>query len=90
MNKQKSTPKEAPVNLKEKNAAHTFKLTIRDKEHFYKVVNWLNANVGKGTESWTFEGRVLKILKAGKTVSPVVYIMKADFDPASSLYLTLL
>ena len=89
MNKQK-TPKEAPVNLKEKNAAHTFKVTIRDKEHFYKLVNWLNTNVGKGEENWTMEGRVLKSLKGGKTVSPKVYIMRQDFDPASSLYLTLL
>ena len=89
MNKQK-TPKEAPVNLKEKNAAHTFKVTIRDTEHFYKLVNWLNTNVGKGEENWTMEGRVLKSLKGGKTVSPKVYIMRQDFDPASSLYLTLL
>lgn len=86
----KSTSKEAPVNLKEKNAAHTFKVTIRDREHFYKIVNWLNSNVGKGEENWTMEGRILKSLKEGKTVSPKVYIMKADFDPASAMYLTLL
>lgn len=89
MDKQK-TPKETPVNLKEKNAAHTFKVTIRDRDHFYKLVNWLNTNVGRGVENWTMEGRVLKTLKAGKSVNPKVYIMKADFDPASSLYLSLL
>lgn len=89
MNKQ-NTPKETPVNLKEKNAAHTFKVIIRDREHFYKLVNWLNANVGKGTENWTMEGRVLKTLKSGKSVNPKVYIMKPGFDPASSLYLSLL
>jgi hypothetical protein len=88
MNKQ--TPKVAPVNLKEQNAAHTFKVTIRDTEHFYKIVNWLNTNVGKGEQNWTMEGRVLKSLKIGKTVSPKIYIMKAEFDPTNSLYLSLL
>jgi len=89
MNKQKA-PAVTPVNLKEKNAAHTFRLTIRDREHFYKIVNWLNANVGKGKDKWTTEGRVLKALKAGKPVSPKIYIFREDFDPASSLYLSLL
>lgn len=89
MNKQK-TPKEPPVNLKEKNAAHTFRVVIRDRDHFYKLVSWLNDNVGKGKENWTMEGRVLKNLKAGKPVSPAVYIFKPEFDPSSSLYLSLL
>jgi hypothetical protein len=89
MIKQK-TPKEQPVNLKEKNAAHTFRVTIRDRDHFYKLVNWLNTNVGKGQDKWTMEGRVLKTLKGGKTVSPKVYIFREDFDPSSSLYLSLL
>jgi len=88
MNKQ-TTSKE-PVNLKEQNAAHTFRVTIRDRDHFYKLVNWLNANVGKGEDKWTMEGRVLKTLKGGKTVSPKIYVFRADFDPSSSLYLSLL
>jgi hypothetical protein len=89
MNKQKA-PSVPPVNLKEKNAAHTFRVTIRDREHFYKLVNWLNTNVGKGQDKWTMEGRVLKTLKNGKTISPKVYIFREDFDPSSSLYLSLL
>lgn len=85
-----TTAKEAPVNLKEQNAAHTFRVTVRDREHFYRIVNWLNANVGKGQDKWTMEGRILKTLKQGKTVSPKVYIFKQDFDEAASLYLSLL
>lgn len=85
-----SDPKAQPVNLKEQNAAHTFRVNIRDIPHFYKLVNWLNTNVGKGEDKWTMEGRVLKSLKQGKTVSPKVYIFRQDFDPASSLYLSLL
>lgn len=84
------TSKAQPVNLKEQNAAHTFRVTIRDRDHFYKLVKWLNDNVGKGADNWTMEGRVLKTLKQGKTVSPKVYIFKEEFDPASSLYLSLL
>lgn len=79
-----------PVNLKEQNAAHTFRVTIRDREHFYKLVNWLNTNVGKGEDKWTMEGRVLKTIKAGKSVSPKIYVFRQDFDPSASLYLSLL
>jgi hypothetical protein len=84
------TPKAAPVNLKEENAAHTFRVLIRDREHFYKMVEWLNTNVGKGSENWTMEGRVLKTIKQGKTVNPKIYIFKADFDPSSALFLSLI
>ncbi len=89
MNKQTVT-KVTPVNLKEKNAVHTFRVTIRDRDHFYKIVNWLNTNVGKGEDNWTMEGRVLKSLKMGKTATPMVYIFREDFDTSSSLYLSLL
>lgn len=89
MNKQ-STPKAEPVNLSEKNAAHSFRVLIRDKDHFYKIVNWLNANVGKGRDKWTMEGRPLKAIKVGKTVNPKIYIFKQDFDTSSALYLSLL
>lgn len=85
----KQDTKTLPVNLKEQNAAHTFRLVVRDREHFYKLVNWLNENVGKGADKWTMEGRVLKRLKAG-TVSPNVYIFRQDFDPTSALYLSLI
>jgi len=89
MNKQ-VTPKEPPVNLKEQNAAHTFRVTIRDRDHFYRLVKWLNENVGKGTDYWTMEGRILKTLKQGKSVNPKIYVFREDFDPAGSLYLSLL
>lgn len=89
MNKQ-VTPKVVPTNLKEQNAAHTFRVTIRDRDHFYKLVKWLNDNVGKGEDKWTMEGRILKTLKQGKPVSPKIYVFKADFDVSSSLYLSLL
>lgn len=85
----KQETKALPVNLKEQNAAHTFRVMIRDREHFYKLVKWLNENVGKGADKWTMEGRVLKRLKGG-TVNPNIYIFRQDFDPASALYLSLI
>jgi hypothetical protein len=90
MIKKHSAEKPMPVNLKEKNAIYSFRITIRDREHFYKLVNWLNTNVGKGQDKWTMEGRVLKSLKVGKSANPKIYIFKEDFDESSSLYLSLL
>jgi hypothetical protein len=83
----KSTP---PVNLKEQNAAHSFRLTIRDREHFYRVVKWMNENVGKGSDKWTVEGRVLKSLKQGKAVDRKIYVYRQDFDEGSALFLSLI
>lgn len=78
-------------NFKEKNASHIFNMTFRNIDHFYKVVNWLNTNVGKGKDKWTIEGRVLRQLK--QSTNPVtrkVYIYVKDFDSQSSLYLNLI
>ena len=86
----KQADKVQPVNLKEQNAVHSFRVTIRDREHFYKIVKWLNDNVGKGADKWTMEGRVLKRLKNGSTVSPNVYIFRQDFDASAILYLSLI
>jgi hypothetical protein len=83
-------PETALKNLKEQNAAHSFRVVVRDRDHFYKIVNWLNENVGKGSKNWTMEGRPLKVLKQGKVPQPMVYIFKDDFDESSALYLSLL
>ena len=77
-------------NIKELNACHIFRITIRDRQQFYKIVNWLNENVGRGEDNWTMDGRVLRTLKSGKLASPKIYIFREDFDTTSSLYLSLL
>jgi len=82
--------KTPPVNLKEQNAIHSFRVVIRDREHFYRLVKWLNDNVGKGADKWTMDGRVLKAIKQGKTVNPNIHIYRTDFDTASALYLSLI
>lgn len=86
----KKDTQELVVNLKEQKAAHTFRVVIRDREHFYRLVKWLNDNVGKGQDKWTMEGRVLKNIKQGKTINPKIYIFNHDFDPSSALYLSLI
>jgi hypothetical protein len=86
----KSTTPQPQVNLKEQNAAQSFDVTIRDREHFYKITKWLNTNVGTGKENWTIQGRVLRSLKEGKSVTRKVYIFRPDLDEESSLYLSLL
>ena len=77
-------------NLKESKALHTFVITFRDRDHMYRVVKWLNDNVGKGSDKWTSEGRILKSIKAGKPVARKIYIYVEDFDEASALYLNLI
>ena len=72
------------------NAKHAFPLLVRDRVHFYKVVNWLNQSVGKGSMKWTMAGRVLNKLKMGKEVTTKVYIFVDDFDESSILYLSLI
>lgn len=84
------TPKVQPTNLKEQNARHTFMLTFRDQPHFYRVVNWMNAQVGKGSDKWTTQGRILKTLKQQKAVTAKVYVFIDGFDPASALFLSLI
>jgi hypothetical protein len=41
-------------------------LIIRDREHFYKVVNWCNKNIGNGGQYWTAHGRVLRSIDPTK------------------------
>jgi hypothetical protein len=77
-------------NLKEQNAKYSFSVVLRDPTHFYKVVNWLNKNVGKGNSSWTMEGRPLYRMKNGETPNIRVYIFKDNFDESSALFLSLL
>lgn len=82
--------KKLAVNLKKEKAVYSFKIKIRDREHFYKITKWLDTHVGKGSDKWTMSGRVLRNLKIGRTVETEVYIFKNDFDQESSVYLSLL
>jgi len=77
-------------NIEEKTIVATIPVTFRDKDHFYKVIRWLNANVGSGTRNWTFSGRVLNQLKRGETVTRDVYVYNVDFDVECTVYLALI
>lgn len=63
---------------------------FRDKEHFYKVINWLLDNAGIVKKDWTIEGRVLKRLKRRGPTRALVKIFNKQFDESSLLFLQLL
>lgn len=84
------TTSDKVVNNKEQNAAFIFKVLVRDRAHFYKLVAWLNENVGRGRDKWTMHKRVLMCLKRGDVVSTHIYIFRPDFDINSAVWLNLL
>lgn len=87
MTKQKES---APlVNLKEQNACHTFTVKVRDTAHFYRIVQWMNTNVGKGKEFWTTRGKVRRFLSEGKPHDTTIYVFVPTFETESALFLNL-
>ena len=86
----KDQDKKTNPNLKEQNAKYSCRVVLRDRDHFYKVTNWLNQNVGKGSSYWTMEGSPLSRISKGETPDIKVYIFKDNFDESSALFLSLL
>ena len=78
-----------PENMKEKNARAKIPLSFRSKDHFYKIVNYLNTELGKGEQFWTMAGRPLRRIKATGHAESVVYIY-VDHPPEFGVYLSLL
>lgn len=76
-------------NKQPKNAV-AFNITFRDKDHFYRVVSWLNANVGHGKKYWTVLGRVLRNLHRGKMHTATVQVFDPEFDESNASFLSLL
>ena len=88
MAKREST---VPVNKKEEDARYSFSLKVRDTEHFYKVVKWLNTNVGRGSDKWTMKGKIRRQLQSGAgPVETVVYIFIDEFSEDNALFVNLL
>lgn len=78
------------TNTANPNKYVTFSVTFRDEPHFYRVVKWMNANVGYGSKSWTIKGSVKKKLKKGAPVKKDIYVFSESFDAEeSSLFLNL-
>lgn len=45
------------------NVKQEIRLYIRDIDHFYQIVRWMNKNVGRTTKTtkyWSMRGRVLR------------------------------
>lgn len=90
MTKSVDNSKVQPQNLKELCATYTFSILFRDMEHFKRVISYLNKMVGRGTESWTIEGKIQRHLRRGISIKRKIYIFKKDFDESIAIYLTLL
>lgn len=41
-------------------------IKINNTEHFYKIVHWLNKNIGYGSKYWSMPGSPLRRLKTGE------------------------
>lgn len=73
-----------PVNPVRKNKVRggdldkSFSIVIRNREHFYVVVKWLDENIGRG--KWKINGKVLKFLKQGKSISRTVKFTSDEYD----------
>jgi len=68
----------------------TFNITIRDADHFYKIVRWLNEHVGRGTANWTIEGRVLRNISNAPLTRKVIIKHSTDFHKQAAVFLALL
>lgn len=62
------------INLKEQNALIKCNIIIRDVEHFYQIVKWLNKKCGSGRANWSMGGRILRHVRRGKSTETVIYI----------------
>lgn len=67
-----------------------FKIEFRDRIHFYKVIKWLNMNVGHGAKCWTMHGRVLKYLREGDSRLVTVIVFEEGFAEENALFLSLI
>ena len=67
-----------------------FKIEFRDVVHFYKVITWLNKNVGHGAKRWTMDGRVLKYLKDGQPKLVNLRVFDKEFEEENALFLCLI
>lgn len=65
-------------------------LTIRDRMHFKKVINWLNSNIGKGKEHWTCTGKVLRKLRYGKPVTTQFHFANEEASKQVASFVALL
>ncbi len=62
-------------------------LTVRDRDHFYKIVHYCNKNYGRGSHYWTTAGRVLRFVDPSKPsynppriIDFIIYAVGADIS----------
>ena len=72
--------------------SYAVRITVRDRVHFYALVDWFNQNVGKGTQFWSVKGKILKYVDPSKpnydppvTRRFLIYVSGINYTPMFSL-----
>lgn len=61
-------------------------IAVRDRDHFYRLVNYCNKTYGKGSDKWTVCGRVLKFVDPTKhAYNPPAYKIWKVMKPGLNL-----
>ena len=65
-----------------------FKITIENRDHFYRIVKFLNATCGPGKKNWTMTGRILqRVLHRAAEVD--LHIFNSDVNAEDILFMVL-
>lgn len=60
-------------------------ITINNRDHFYKLVNYSNKNFGQGRMNWTSSGRILRYVDPSKNkYDPPRYVVWKIFGKKNS------
>ena len=65
-----------PIGSNSERAVHSFGMLFQSTSQFYKVVNFLNKNVGYGRENWTTSDQPKKKIKRDGNANVRIYIFK--------------
>lgn len=79
-----------PIDRNAQLASHSSDITISGLSQFYRIVNWLNKNVGQGSKYWTMNGRPMRQIKRNGVVTVTIYVFDQSFDPSNFILLNLI
>jgi len=66
-------------------ARNTVSVTFRDRSQFYRIIKWLNSNIGHGKDNWSMTSGILKKITRGTTVNATISIYNERYDSEAFL-----
>lgn len=66
------------------------KVHVRDLDHFYRIVRWLNSNIGRGQSNWTMRGRARRSILRGDRNLTILINSDINIEESCGLYLSLI